>query len=396
MSAVYVSLYQLWVRLSPQAPCVCVTVSAVSETDLQAATCHCVSCVCVTVSAVSETDLQAATCHCVSCVYVTVSREWDRPSSSYMSLCQLCMCHSQPWVRQTFKQLCHCVSCGWDCPFKHPFVCVTVSAVYVSLWQLWGRLSFQALCVCHCVSCVSLCQMWRRLSFQAPCVCHCVSCVCVNCEWDWPSSTPVYVSLCQLCMCHCVTSEWDWPSSTLCMSLCQLCVTVSDVRETVPSSTLCMSLCQLCMCHCVSCEWDWPSSTLCMCYLCMCNCVSCEWSCPFKHPFACVTVSAVYVTLCQLWGRLSLQALCVCVTVSAVYVSLCQLWGRLSLQTPLCMRHYVSCVCVIVLTVFIYEWLFTKMFICCCNLMFHDWSECVISVLGTTKHSSCNCIDTWQ
>ena len=26
-----------------------------------------------------------------------------------------------------------------------------------------------------------------------------------------------------------------------------------------------------------------------------------------------------------------------------------------------------------------------------------NWSECVISVLGTTKHSSCNqCIDTWQ
>ena len=29
--------------------------------------------------------------------------------------------------------------------------------------------------------------------------------------------------------------------------------------------------------------------------------------------------------------------------------------------------------------------------------MFYDWSECVISVLGTTEHSSCNhCIDTWQ
>ena len=36
--------------------------------------------------------------------------------------------------------------------------------------------------------------------------------------------------------------------------------------------------------------------------------------------------------------------------------------------------------------VFIYEWLFTRMFICCCNLMFYDWSECVMSVLGTTKH----------
>ena len=47
---------------------------------------------------------------------------------------------------------------------------------------------------------------------------------------------------------------------------------------------------------------------------------------------------------------------------------------------------------------FIYEWLFTWMFICCCcNLMmFYDWSECTMSVLGTTKHSSCNCIDTWQ
>ena len=29
--------------------------------------------------------------------------------------------------------------------------------------------------------------------------------------------------------------------------------------------------------------------------------------------------------------------------------------------------------------------------------MFYDWSECVMSVPGTTKHSSCNqCIDTWQ
>ena len=41
---------------------------------------------------------------------------------------------------------------------------------------------------------------------------------------------------------------------------------------------------------------------------------------------------------------------------------------------------------------------FTWMFICCCcNLMmFYDWSECVMSVLGITKHSSCNCIDTCQ
>ena len=40
--------------------------------------------------------------------------------------------------------------------------------------------------------------------------------------------------------------------------------------------------------------------------------------------------------------------------------------------------------------VFIYEWLFTWMFVCCCcNLMmFYDWCECVMSVLGTTKHSS--------
>ena len=34
------------------------------------------------------------------------------------------------------------------------------------------------------------------------------------------------------------------------------------------------------------------------------------------------------------------------------------------------------------------------MFICCCNLMFHDWNECAMSALGTTKHSLCNqCID---
>ena len=28
-------------------------------------------------------------------------------------------------------------------------------------------------------------------------------------------------------------------------------------------------------------------------------------------------------------------------------------------------------------------------------LKFYDWSECVISVLGITKHSLCKCIDTW-
>ena len=39
----------------------------------------------------------------------------------------------------------------------------------------------------------------------------------------------------------------------------------------------------------------------------------------------------------------------------------------------------------------------TWMFVCCCNvMMFYDWSECVMSVLGTTEHSSCICIDTWQ
>ena len=40
--------------------------------------------------------------------------------------------------------------------------------------------------------------------------------------------------------------------------------------------------------------------------------------------------------------------------------------------------------------VFIYECLFTWMFVCCCcNLMmFYDWCECVMSALGTTKHSS--------
>ena len=40
----------------------------------------------------------------------------------------------------------------------------------------------------------------------------------------------------------------------------------------------------------------------------------------------------------------------------------------------------------------------TRMFICCCcKLMFYDWSECVMRVPGTTKHSSWNqCIDTRQ
>ena len=32
---------------------------------------------------------------------------------------------------------------------------------------------------------------------------------------------------------------------------------------------------------------------------------------------------------------------------------------------------------------------------CCCNLnLFYDCSESVVSVLGTTKHSQCSCIDT--
>ena len=38
----------------------------------------------------------------------------------------------------------------------------------------------------------------------------------------------------------------------------------------------------------------------------------------------------------------------------------------------------------------------TMFICCCCNLTFYDRSECVMSVPGTTKHSSCNCIDTWQ
>ena len=29
-------------------------------------------------------------------------------------------------------------------------------------------------------------------------------------------------------------------------------------------------------------------------------------------------------------------------------------------------------------------------------MMFYDWSECAVSVLGTTKHSSCNCIYSCQ
>ena len=47
--------------------------------------------------------------------------------------------------------------------------------------------------------------------------------------------------------------------------------------------------------------------------------------------------------------------------------------------------------------VFIYERLFTWTFVCCCNLMtFCDERKCVVTVPGTTKHSSCNCNDTWQ
>ena len=49
--------------------------------------------------------------------------------------------------------------------------------------------------------------------------------------------------------------------------------------------------------------------------------------------------------------------------------------------------------------VFIYDWFFPRMFdvCCCCNLtMFYDWRECVMDVFGTTKHSQCDCINTWQ
>ena len=51
--------------------------------------------------------------------------------------------------------------------------------------------------------------------------------------------------------------------------------------------------------------------------------------------------------------------------------------------------EYLAYVCWI-FHVFIYECLFTWMFVCCrCSLMmFYDWCECVMSVLGTTKHSS--------
>ena len=37
-----------------------------------------------------------------------------------------------------------------------------------------------------------------------------------------------------------------------------------------------------------------------------------------------------------------------------------------------------------------YGWLYTWTFVCCCcnSVMFYDWCECVVSVLGTTKHSS--------
>ena len=55
----------------------------------------------------------------------------------------------------------------------------------------------------------------------------------------------------------------------------------------------------------------------------------------------------------------------------------------------LCYMHSLMPVVNWIFHVFIYELLFTWMFVCCCcNLMmFYDWSECVMSVLGTTKHS---------
>ena len=35
---------------------------------------------------------------------------------------------------------------------------------------------------------------------------------------------------------------------------------------------------------------------------------------------------------------------------------------------------------------FIYDWLLTRIFVCCCHLMmFYDWRECVMNLLGTTK-----------
>ena len=50
---------------------------------------------------------------------------------------------------------------------------------------------------------------------------------------------------------------------------------------------------------------------------------------------------------------------------------------------------YVICTAWCQWKFYIYEWNVTWMFVCCCNLMiFYDWRECVMSALGTTKHSS--------
>ena len=33
---------------------------------------------------------------------------------------------------------------------------------------------------------------------------------------------------------------------------------------------------------------------------------------------------------------------------------------------------------------------------CYCNLLFYDWRECVISALGTTRHSLRSNTETWR
>ena len=60
----------------------------------------------------------------------------------------------------------------------------------------------------------------------------------------------------------------------------------------------------------------------------------------------------------------------VCMCVYIVYIFVC-VHECMHDSISVCVVWHVSVVCVCV----------------CCNLMFYDWCECVMSVLGTTKHS---------
>ena len=107
------------------------------------------------------------------------------------------------------------------------------------------------------------------------------------------------------------------------------------------------------ICHCASLRWLLSAQWL------ACNSTSCPRMQNASYPFC----------MSYLWP-------CLCQTL------------RMFLLFFFCYRQFLcddihSLVSVGFSHEFIYEWLYLDQFVCCCNLMFYDWCECVIS----TKHS---------